>query len=296
MSLDENTTNDRAIQDAIRKLNSADDNVRASGRLELLKIGPRAAPAVVNLLWGLIRDRTPGFDEENHDEGTKALYDYKDEAAKALNDYETGALEDLYSLNESEAYETVRRLAINERLFSDAISLLGELKAAEGIPILVRIMERTAGPGGIGPEMKALVKIGSPVVPTMTELIQNARQKAIQAEYSPSVGSGFSILIGADDEDFDDDEEDDEYLLTEDCVDAEDEPAIERRTYRIKQNAIQILAAIGDKSALPFLESLVISERGKTFGIANVASEAVREIKGEPIIGNNPRPIPINWD
>lgn len=277
MGFRDQTGNDRGVERAIKKLWSADNGVRELGREEVLRIGPAAAEPLVKHLSDLITDNRPRFATEREDEGRKALQEYMTNVRRSNE-----------LVYESKTSEAVFRLTINQRLTSDAISLLGELRAAEGVPILIRIMESRGEPSGI--ELEALRKIGSPAVPSLIKSITNASISATAAMFEQPIAFHVEILIdltrdteNAEDEDEEWDAGGDE----EDAIDPESEWVIEIDTLRIKEKALRVLGEIGDESALPFLESLIKTEGNQA--LAPSILDAIRRIRKEPVSGPNPQ-------
>ena len=152
------------VEQAIKKLWSADDSLRLRGCEEILQMGAAAAGPLSDLLIGLVRDRRPRFATEMEQEGRRALEAFLDWVRVMERPLE----------NDPQLL-TLSRLAINSRLINDVISLLGELKAPEAVPVLIQIMERRqlSGPP-TGPELRALAKIGSPAVPFLVNSISTA--------------------------------------------------------------------------------------------------------------------------
>lgn len=277
MGLSDQTPGHPTPEQAIKKLWSEDAGIRDFGRAELLRIGPAAAEPLGSLLWDLVNDCRPRFAIERENEGRKAL----DESLAALRSKDPPF--------DHEAFEEVFRLAINARLISDAISLLGELRAVEGIPILVRILERRKGMGSepAGLELDALIEIGSPAVPSLIKSIENARASAIAALSEQPIG--FHVCLSADSEDDSEDVEDDEWDPAQDgsALDPELERIVEGRSERMVERALRVLAEIGDESALPFLEALTKADGYEALGPA--IGEAIGVIRNGPGLG--PRPV-----
>ncbi len=271
-----NESNDQNLEQAIRKLWSADNAVRDLGRKEVLQIGSAAAPLLVNLLSDLVQDPRPRFVAEKEEEGRLALKRYVELVRRTKE-----------PLDDSEEYQTVARLAINSRLISDSISLLGELRAIEGVPILVRIMEnRETGisePADI--ELEALRRIGSPAISSLIESIENAHISA--ARFQRPILFGYVISLGSEDElETTDDEQLSYQRLDETALDSETKWEIERKTFRIKQKAIKVLGEIGDTEALPFLESLTKTIDNRP--LVPFVLAAIREIMREHPLGRGP--------
>jgi HEAT repeat protein len=229
-------------------------------------------------LWDLVHDHRPRFAIERENEGRKAL----EESLAVLRSNDPPF--------DHEAFDEAFRLAINARLISDAISILGELRAVEGVPILVRIMERRKPMGSepAGLELDALSKIGSPAVPSLIKSIENARVSAVAALSEQPIG--FHVCLLADSEDDLEDGEDDEWDPVRDgsALDTELERIVEVNRERIVERALRVLARIGDESALPFLEALSETDGYEALGPS--IREAIGAIRNEPGLG--PRAVP----
>jgi len=224
------------VERAIKKLWSADNSLRLQGREEILRIGSDAAQPLSNLLMELLRNRRPRFSTETEQEGRRAL---------------EGLLDRIRALEEPAETDpqllTVSRLAVNSRLISDLISLLGELKAPEGVPILIRIMERRTPSGPpTGPELQALVKIGSPAIPFLVNSINTAEVTASRVVHQGPILFGY--LVSPDEDDFID--QDDEEGTSSNALNAEEKWELERWTLNIREAALRVLMEIGDKSVL----------------------------------------------
>jgi len=277
--------NDQNVDKAIKKLFSEDDRVRQIGRQEVIRIGSTAVKPLVNLLLDLIRDRRPRFVVEREEEGRELLKEYLIVSADTTQTHEN-----------TEQFRAISRLVINQRLSTDCISLLGELRAVEGIPVLLRIMESrgTLSSARWGIEHEALRKIGSAAIPSLISLIEHGRQHAYAASLRRPVGFGWLVSLNA--EDYLEDSEDDEIeeaLIDSDSrlsLDADAEWEVGIRTVSIKQQAIHIICEIGDKSALPFLENLAKTEDNQ---IVPTIMAAIRDIKNESAVGPAPARLKI---
>lgn len=264
---------DQEAKQAVRMLWSADEAVREAGRREILRIGSATAAPLIQLLADLLQDPRPRFAAAKEEEGRKALADYVEWIRKTQRPPEIG----------SKVLQAVHSFVINYRLNSDAISLLGELRAVEAIPLLIHIMENIL-PQAAGMEVDALCRIGAPAVPFLIKSIENARVSA--REWDP-VRLGFYVEIDMGDAAGDE---------AVDQLDASelDDPDFEQEQVKwvageIKRKAITALAEIGDKEALPFLESLSKAEEHQDV-VANILS-AIRGIKNEPSTSTGPSPV-----
>ncbi|MFY9608377.1 MAG: hypothetical protein WAU45_07145 [Blastocatellia bacterium] len=139
-----------------------------------------------------------------------------------------------------------------------------------------------------GFELDALIKIGSPAVPSLIKSIENARLSAIAALSEQPIG--FHVCLSADSED-DFEGEDDEWDPTQDrsALDPESEQIVEDKSERIVERALRVLAKIGDESVLPFLEALSKTDGYEALGPS--LRGAISELRKEPGLG--PRPVPL---
>lgn len=262
---------DGEVEQAIKMLWSADNTVRGFGREEILRIGSATVEPLIKLLSDLIQNSFPRFAAGKEEKGGEALNGYIDLARKAKQ-----------PLQDNKDFETVCRLAINTRLISDAIFLLGELRAVEAIPALIHIMERRMNRHEMaGIEMEALSKIGAPAVEPLIKSIEKAEITA--ADFEP-VSFGLRIEIDlwdTADEELPDQQNDSE------LDDPDFTQAIEPDALLIKRNAIDTVGEIGDKKALPFLENLAETVNNQLLvpGIL----EAIRKIKNEPLDSTGPQ-------
>jgi HEAT repeat protein len=251
----------RQVRSAIQKLWSLNDHERESGKNEILRLGDAAIDALILFLVELLEDLRPRFANHTEREGEAAV-------DRSLQGMKTQAVR-----------ETLRTLLINGRLMSDAIELLGRLKAEKAVPVLVRIMTgRNIFMGWGGPEMVALCRIGPASVPYLIALVEDARswasqewdlavcmltrdpQLARQAIPLPPVGdNGQEDAQDKDDEGYED--------------------AIVRRTNAIRVRAVEVLGKIGDRRALPVLNGL-LQEVGP--GVAHAARDAIDAIENGP--------------
>jgi hypothetical protein len=278
----EQTAKKDKIEQAIKKLWSADDLLRLRGREELLQIGAAAAGPLSDLLMGLVQDRHPRFATEMEQKSRRALEAFLDRIRVMERPME----------NDPQLL-TLSRLAINSRLINDVISLLGELKAPDGVPILIQIMERRQlGVPRNDPELRALAKIGSPAVPFLVNSISTAEVTAVRVIRQRPISFGYILSPDSDDLiDYDDDEEE----ANSHALDSEEEWEVGRRTRMIKEAALKLLMEIGDKSVLPFLKTLAAAEASKTPSIAPYVQAAIEEISNERVIRPHPRP-PLKQD
>jgi hypothetical protein len=266
---------DQRVKQAIQMLWSSDNAIRELGRNEIMRIGPATIQPLTELLWDLIKNKSPRFAAGKEQEGHKVLNDYVELLRKTVR---TGQF-----VGDSRESESLSRLAINSRLISDAIYLLGELKAVEAVPVLIYIMENTVNrtPNVIGLEMEALSNIGAPAVPFLIKSIENANISATR--YEP-------VLFGYEIELHLEDSVDGESAKPQDslALDDEDFAALTDRTAsRIKGKAINVLGEIGDNNALSYLQNLARTVDDQS--LVRDILEAIRRIKNEPSTSTGPQ-------
>ena len=264
--------NDNRVGQAIGMLWSADDSVRNQGLEETLGLGPATVQPLIELLCDLIRNPYPRFASGKEQEGHKLLEDYE-ELIRGNND----------SADDSRRFQTAANVVINSRLISDAVFLLGELRAVEAIPVLINIMENrsTETYGAISLEMDALRKIGPPAIPSLVKSIKNAK---ISAErFEPII---FGFIIETDSED-NSNREVAEQPDDSTFDDVDFERTVELDALSIKRKALKVLGEIRAKESLPFLENLareVVDDQELVFAV----SAAIRTITGEVSTSNRP--------
>ena len=152
----------------------------------------------------------------------------------------------------NDSSERLAAVAINARLMTDIVQLLGELRAEQAIPILIEIMNKHDGIGGLGggSETNALCNIGEAAVP---ELIKNLEESNIRAYGFDRVFYGYCLIVEAAEGEASDTDEDED--------DDEDEDS--RETYEnlqislIRQRVVWVLGEIGSARSLPALHKLV---------------------------------------
>jgi hypothetical protein len=135
---------------------------------------------------------------------------------------------------------------ITDRVTYDICELLGDFRAVEAIPLLIRVMERKRMYGlfeHITVEIFALAKIGPPAVPALIHEIRDIRFK-LTLQYA--LGGKGRI-------------------------------AIESRMSRIQENAAIALEQIGDPAALPALEELLYTtDNGMLARTVNGTIDSIR--------------------
>ncbi|MGH9764395.1 MAG: hypothetical protein ACREDR_35755, partial [Blastocatellia bacterium] len=124
-------TDDHA-RSAVTKLWSPDNRVRKTAEAEILKLGTVAIKPLIDLLSELVSDQRPRFATGREVEGNKVL-----EEQRRSPHMRWVALEEL---RRGTAVHESPEVVINSRLMKDAIRLLGQLKAVEATPLLIRIM------------------------------------------------------------------------------------------------------------------------------------------------------------
>jgi hypothetical protein len=125
------------------------------------------------------------------------------------------------------------------RVRSDAIVLLGRLRAVEAVPLLIKMLRLgdspTFGVKYTGPEIEALVEIGKPAVPQLLRALERADRVRSSTE---GPRSSVSLVL--------------------------------------EERLADVTAEIGDSSALPLLERLRIKEHNEM--LIGYLDEAIAEI------------------
>ena len=236
-------TRETMINSAIEKLWSPNDLERELGKKQILELGAISIKPLASCLLDLLMNQSPRFPKGREEAGMRAL-DYCRELSKRPMSSE--------EINES--VELITNLFINSRLIHDVVYLMGELRAEEAIPILIKIMERRdmySEPDGYGFELEALHKIGSSAVPYLMAAIREAR---VTAKEQNDMLIGCVMHLGESGVTLRREEE--SQRITYEETDEEDEEEINARFYKIQKRAVTVLGSIGDESALPFLRKL----------------------------------------
>jgi HEAT repeat protein len=158
---------DTEIEAFIHQLCSTDENVRHRAKAELAFAGLQAAPYIIALLNDLAAHSAQQFLKPKKDDGRLT---YIDEATS------------------KDPHGYVATWGV----IWDCAELLGDMKSAESVPVLIQIMaQHTDISGKIKPEMKALIQIGEPAVEPLIDTIKNATAmvQAITADPERSASS-----------------------------------------------------------------------------------------------------------
>lgn len=213
----QDTFNRKQVSEYIELLKSSDEVKRQEGKEKLLLLGSSSIGLLVSLLGELSADPfRPWFVSGREREGIEA-WERRQKADDSGNVAEARA-----------ASELIAQLEISGRLKNDVMELLGQLRAEEAVPILIRLMEERPVDNlweKMRYDMKALVAIGSAAVPQLIESIKNAKDTA-KRNWQPI-------------------------------------PA-----YRIQVRAAIVLGMIGDERALPVLEELLRQENDMLVDLA----------------------------
>lgn len=239
-------SNQEQIEAAVRKLWSSSDAERKSGIKQVMQIGAAAVEPLVALLSDLAHDQRPRFPVGKEAEGDRALQEYIEAERQFENVISDHSVVEDWRKRLSE-------IAINSRLMTDVVYLLGELKAESAIPILIEIANRhwEVGPAGYDltpPETKALCRIGKAAVP---QLIRSLDETSIRAHGFEPVTFGWWLP----------DEPEDEEDTGEDI---ERKRSEESKIGLVRHRIISVLAEIGDVRAVPALRSLQKAIEGHT--------------------------------
>lgn len=251
---------------AIRKLWSPDELKRELGKRKILELGSAPIAPLVALLSDLLVDQHPRFAAGKEEEATKALEEHLRSSPETI------------SLDEFDRWsKRMPELFVNSRLISDALYLLGELRAEVAIPICIKIMEGRnmySKAVGFGDEMVALSKIGSAAVPYLITAVKEARTRALKGE---DIHLGFVIQRDAKNGAGD---EEGESLKTKQQLQEEEED-LELRISKIRARAIRVLARIGDRSVLSFLDKFLIQTADNL--LIEEINEAIDTIRRESV-------------
>jgi hypothetical protein len=218
-------SDDEQLNAAIKQLFSANDNERHSATEKIIQFGSIATKPLISLLEQIIEKPSRFYPSGREKEGA-AAYERLQEAFRNGD-----------NLTAERAREEHSKLDITFRLKGDIITLLGELKSEEALPILLRLMWRDLEVEMISKRprwnnaMKALVNMGGIAVPTLIETLERAESLANSIEYNDvqfSDGTGLTI-----------------------------QDQVEKNKRRIQTRAILVLGEIGDERALTALERML---------------------------------------
>lgn len=218
-------------QAIIRLLSSEGAVERLEAKRKLVEIGPNAVGPLLNYLDDLTRNPYPRFPLGLEQEGQRALerYHQKLTLGKQMSSDETRRL---------------TSLIITDRLRNDVINTLGQLGAAEAVPLLVRIMWKEQSLGAteqMNAAMEALRMIGEKAVPELIAAVETA-DAMVSAERREEGESSRRIDV-----------------------------------FRLKVRGTIVLGRIGDQRALPTLESLLKQTDDKF--LLPYVEDAIAEIK-----------------
>jgi HEAT repeats len=235
-----NSSNQDQCVAAIKSLSSSTERDRSEGIKQIQQLGRAAIEPLVSLLSDLVHNQRPRFPVDKTEEGAGALREYVT-AVRAFSKG-TGVSYDEVKV----ASARLAAVAINTRLMTDVVQLLGRLRAEPAIPILIEIMNKHYGIGGLGGcERDALSQIGEAAVP---DLIKDLEESNICAYGFDRVIYGFSFVVeAAEDEASDADDEENEDLSE----------TYESQLSLIRQRVVWVLGEIGSQRSLPALHKLL---------------------------------------
>ena len=247
---------------AIQGLWSPDEGQRERAKSEISLGGPAVEAELIRTLSELVEDQRPRYPTGKEAEGEAILYaTFRGERPSrdhtALDDY-----------------------IINRRLMLDIIDLLGRLKSEAAIPLLIRILEQREMDSlcpverfwAVGPEMKALSRIGRPAVPALIAALDGARSAAEREEniligwWAISQPSEEGEVAGAQREEnwldrwrgnFPSSEEGEVHGSSYGETEEEHQEDLEERASKIRLRAVMTLGRIRDRAALPVLKNLL---------------------------------------
>lgn len=260
----------RATQ-SIRKLWSTEDAVRGEGKRELIALGPAREPLTA-LLRDLMNCRHPRFPTGMEEEGNQLLESYKATQETTL------PVDRMFAAGQP-YIERLARISINSRLISDTIELLGEVGAAQAVPMLIEFLEselETPDEPLVTPqvEMRALRQIGAQSVPMLIEAIEHYQAHAENATRRP-LGFVISLSESPDDQCI---PEHPPALVEIDVQKADESPKTTDTARRIIARAAVLLAELGDERALPVLEKALTLDEDKT--LRKYIEDAISTIRG----------------
>lgn len=214
------------ISKILIRLQSRDASEVAEARVELAGMGDEAILPLIDLLRGLVNQNPDGASMTPADEQQRTA---REKFSKDLDD------------------------ATKSRVMNDIYEVLGHLRAAKAVPLLVSIMEKEEIDNmiqGMSPVMRSLAEIGSDAVPALIQCLEEARNTALASAS----------------------------LRPPDLNDEARRPRVDSTEGRIQLKAILVLGQIGDKRAIPALENIETSTENQF--TREQAREAVQTIRG----------------
>jgi len=257
-----------AIGQILEGLSSDSAQTRQECKRKLLNMGPAAVNALVDLLWYLMRERSPRFPSGRQEEGQQALGD----CFRSIPPRWTTSgvpWDDKFELLCSHLSE----LDINERLGRDIIDILVSLKAVDAVAPLIALLWGKGSRGGLHDgehylEMDALSRIGRPAVPLLVLEMENAPGKADHVRTDLGIKS---LLEFKDPATTDQGSQD---VLREHVPEMDGD----RWTAgKVQIRIAKILGCIGDAAALDALEILASSARDQA--VITAARRSIAMIK-----------------
>lgn len=233
------------IGSMIRSLWYPSDYERKKSIEQISKSGPAAIRPLISVLSDLIIDQYPRFSPGREKEGNIALQEY----IVALRAHSKEIRKSYLEIEKK--WSQVSTIAINSRLMSDIVYLLGELKAEQAIPVLVELLHKQITVRASGAEVDALLRIGDAAVPQLINYLEEARIRGLGFE---TVVYGWSVVVKSDDgetDKYNDSEQrgDNQKILARTTLE-------NRRINVTRRKILWILGEIGDKRAIPVLEGL----------------------------------------
>lgn len=223
---------------AIRDLSSSDPLERLQAKRRLVELWPSSGPPLLDTLAELTRNPYPRYPIGQEQEGARLLerHNRKIESAESEDAIESHEL---------------ANLIITTRLRDDIISVIGDLRMTEAIPLLIEIMldEQSLGATEqMNGAMIALKQIGEPAVPALIATLESV-DKSPSAEMSPHYNIEAAETASA-------------------------------RISIFRSRAAMVLGEIGDIRALPALESLQITADRFLHPYVDDALRAIRKKNG----------------
>lgn len=222
------------LRNALQGLRSRDETARQAAKEEIVHLGPPAIPLLVSLL------------EEIYQPPDKKRFPVETESAGRR----------MQPLPQDSGEVGTADLEITTRLTSDAVELLGRLRAVEAVPILIKLMKEpdvvVTHNWSINNTMRALIEIGPPAVPPLIDEIERVSAKISAAESDQKhTADEINVLIA-------------------------------RTVARIQNKMVIVLGEIGDERAMPVLEKLLDPTRNPLLLDleTDYVKEALDRIKG----------------
>jgi hypothetical protein len=270
-----NSNSKSEIRELVKKLWSSDNSERELAKMQLAESGPEAIPPLMDLLFDLANNQHPRFLTGKEKEGETEIKTFFD----LLDQFDLLNQDPILSDKLGTLRKKIEALAINQRLATDVIFLLGKLKAEKAAPFLIKLMENHVLLGGYGytDEMKALESIGSPAIPYLIKAITEAEDRVRSWSIEP-INFHYNLNLVKPDS-----ATKSLIELADDDHQAQSEKEIQKMVYFIQYRALMVLQMMKAHQAIPDLENII--KETKDEQLKFLIKEAITRIRSPYPVG-----------